>query len=106
MDPLGFGVLVKISVGGDTSHGTAHFDLAADEPHFPCSALFLDSSNALILRRKAEQREVYTRIGCGKFLRTESQRRASPLFTTVTSERTVPYGPISDDCPKAVVTVY
>jgi len=42
-----------------TRSGSAYFDQDAE---FPCTALFLDSEHALILR-KHERREVYARIG-------------------------------------------
>lgn len=92
-DPLGFGVLSQLHLPHGISYGEAFFDL---EPHFPCSALFLDTSNALLLAPSQASSPVFVRIGIAKFLRTDSQRKAMPLASTGPFPvNEVPYGPIT-----------
>lgn len=103
-DPLGFGRLVEILVDNDVSHGEAFFDID-NESELPCLALFLDSSQALLLQRLRPQSQNFVRIGVAKFLRTHSQRAALPMNAENIIERIIPYGPIGPQHPKAIVTV-
>jgi hypothetical protein len=74
LDPLGFGVLVQFTLShavsadgtvySGVSYGEAVFDV---EPRFPCFALFLDSSNALLLQNTDNgSRDVFKRVGLAK----------------------------------------
>jgi hypothetical protein len=85
------------------SYGEAFFDVA---PSFPTYALFLDSSNALLLQRSGQN---YKRVGLAKFLRTAKQRLLVPLADR-TSEpllqrEHIPYGPIGfrDACTTVTI---
>jgi len=91
-DPLGFGVLVQMEHSTGPSYGEAYFDF---EPQFPCHALFLDPSNALLLVVSKGKPDEYVRIGIAKFLRTEHQRNTEPIWPDDGSGlRMVPYGPM------------
>jgi hypothetical protein len=120
-DPIGFGTLVQFQLdAGITqngkhhdgiSYGEAFFDIA---PSFPCFALFLDASNALLLQK---QQWDYKRVGLGKFLRTNKQRQLEPLLSrpepgldngdrgTGLRNENVPYGPIGHKHPCTTVTI-
>jgi len=68
--------------------------------------MFLDSSNALILKPTGNAIHVYTRIGIANFLRTESQRKMAPMVSKDEGLIEVPFGPISDvDQPLVLVTI-
>jgi hypothetical protein len=135
--PLGFGILASIHLPHGISHGETFFDT---EPHFPCFALFLDSSHSLILKRKATITAVapkpkstellhksemkgiagernagnemagpmqeFVRIGIANFLRTEKQRNEMPLFSEATGFQSVPYGPITAQDERTLVTIF
>lgn len=125
-DPIGFGVIAKLDLSHGESVGEAYFDV---EPVFPCFALFVDSSNALILQpREAAIRQsprprvpsgrdaqpqgadqdlegAYVRIGIAKFLRTQSQREQESLLSLEAEFTRQPFGPIRPGDEKAVVTV-
>jgi hypothetical protein len=138
MLPLGFGILASIHLPHGVSYGNAFFDT---EPHFPCFALFLDSSNSLILKQKVTITEVakpqsrwfrfskkfrmlkgkglkgkevarnempapmqeFVRIGIANFLRTEEQRKMTRGIHTWPG---LPYGPITAQNERTVVTIY
>jgi hypothetical protein len=95
LDPLGFGVLVQMEYSTGPLYGEAYFDL---KPQLPCHALFLDSSNALLLEASEGKLDEYTRIGIAKFLRTEHQRETEHMLGKDRSGfQKVPYGPITKD---------
>ncbi|PKY04370.1 HET-domain-containing protein [Aspergillus campestris IBT 28561] len=114
-DPIGFGTLVQfqldagITLEGNhydgISYGEGFFDVA---PSFPCYALFLDSSNALLLQSSQQK---YKRVGFGRFLRTNKQRVLKPLLYqqepgidddgqgALPRRENIPYGPIGRSQP-------
>lgn len=100
--PLGLGVLVELHLDHGVSMGNAFFDTVS---HFPCFALFFDSSNALVLTLKAPNAEEYVRIGIANFLRTKHQRSTRPMYSESTGIVRVPYGPIHADDARVTVTV-
>lgn len=75
-DAIGLGVLSEIRLGEDVSLGDAFFDT---QPCFPCHAMFLDPSNALILKETGKGAGEFARVGIAKFLRTATQRAENPL---------------------------
>jgi hypothetical protein len=112
-EPLGFGVLTELHLSHGVSLGETFFDV---RPHFPCFALFLDSSNALVLQRAGMTQNEYGRIGIAKFLRTHEQRAKNPLPSrelgvSVYNDAeesivsTVPWGPISESDEEALITI-
>jgi hypothetical protein len=78
--------------------GSAFFDI---EPYFPCSALFIDPANCLLLKRHGKFPESYTRIGLGTFMRTMRQR--SVRLTT--GGYTV-FGPVTMNDPRQFITIF
>lgn len=100
--PLGLGVLVELHLDHGVSMGNAFFDTGS---HFPCFALFFDSSNALILTPNARNADDYVRIGIANFLRTDHQRSTRPMYSESTGTVRVPYGPITVDDARVIVTV-
>ena len=101
-DPLGFGVLVQLQHETGIAYGEAFFDLDA---RFPCSALFLDPSNALLLTPSTMRQGHYVRIGIAKFLRTVNQRQTRPILNPDMTLGNVPYGPIESVDTKVEVTI-
>jgi hypothetical protein len=63
-------VPVELHLKHDVSQGKAFFD---KEAQFPCSALFLDPGNALLLKARELPGE-FTRVGIASFQRTQGQR--------------------------------
>jgi hypothetical protein len=83
--------------------GRVHFDI---QPQFPCFALFLDSSNSLVLKPTGNAEDEYVRIGIAKFLRTRKQQEIKPLDIKKTSgPQRVPWGPITDTHARAFVKI-
>jgi hypothetical protein len=93
--------------------GETFFDV---QPHFPCFALFLDSSNALALQPTGKTQHEYTRIGIAKFLRTQKQRAENPipsweLGTNIYNDAeegdisSVPWGPITESDERVLITI-
>ena len=115
-DALGLGVLSEIRLSDGLSLGDAFFDA---QPCFPCYALFLDSSNALILKETGGGASEFTRVGVAKFLRTARQRADEPLPETETMKADTmavvklaesgvpmaPWGPITKDAVWTTVTI-
>lgn len=97
-------MLAEIIIENDASYGEAFFDLNIDVD-FPCFALFLDSSQALLLRSLNEQLNHFRRIGIAKFLRTQSQRMALPMNVENITQRRILYGPITSQYPRSIVTI-
>jgi len=64
------GTPVEIHLDHGVSIGVAFFDI---EVHFPSFALFLDDSNALILKPTGRAKKEFERIGIARFIRTKSQ---------------------------------
>lgn len=102
-DPLGFGVISQLHLPHGISYGEAFFDL---EPQYPCSALFLDPANALLLIPSDKNPSAFVRVGIAKFLRTEHQRKTLPLlsFDPIRHNR-VPYGPMASEDGQSEVTI-
>lgn len=120
-DPIGFGTLAQFRLDtGITqngkhydgiSYGEVFFDIA---PSFPCFAVFLDASNALLLQKSQTD---YKRVGFGKFLRTNKQRRLEPLIRQPEPgldnddrgaglrNESISYGPIGRKHPCTTVTI-
>ena len=96
---------MQIVVHDDISYGEAFFDMAGEE-HYPCFALFLDSSNAILVRESDLGGAPYTRVGIAKFLRTKSQRIALPMNMDNINAKRIPYGPIGPEFQKTVVTIH
>jgi hypothetical protein len=102
-EPLGLGNLVELRLDHGLSLGEAYFDL---EPDFTCFGLFLDSQNALILKKKGNPKSEFARVGIAKFLRTKSQREAEPFFEPGTIQpRHVPWGPMTENDERTMVTI-
>ena len=115
-DALGLGVLSEIHLSDGVSLGDAFFDA---QPCFPCHALFLDSSNALVLKETTRGAGEFTRVGIAKFLRTERQRGDNPLPKTETIKADIltmvtllesgvpmaPWGPLTKDAVRTTVTI-
>ena len=94
---------MQTSLPHGTSYGEAFFDLS---PQLPCTALFLDPSNALLLMPSSGNDGTYLRIGVAKFLRTEKQRGRVPMVSVPPRRfNRVPFGPISAEDETAVVTI-
>ena len=109
-EPLGFGKFVAIALGdgGDRSHisyGEAHFDTPGDE-EYPCYAMFLDSSNALLLKEGGPGNADFERIGVAKFLRTGAQRVELPMNADNIIAKRIPYGPAIREWPVSEITIY
>ena len=112
-EPLGFGLLTEVHLDHGVSMGETFFDV---QPYFPCYALFLDSSNALVLKQTGNPQGEYTRIGIAKFLRTQKQRLENPMPSVASVSSLyidggesvfskVPWGPITDSDARLLVTV-
>jgi hypothetical protein len=115
-DALGMGVLSEIHLSDGVSLGDAFFDT---QPCFPCHALFLDSSNALMLKETGRGAGEFTRVGIAKFLRTARQRADNPLPETETIKASIetvttlsqsgvpmaPWGPITENFVRTTVTI-
>ena len=106
-------MLTELHLDHDVSLGETFFDV---QPHFPCFALFLDSSNALVLKPTETTEHEYIRIGIAKFLRTQEQRIENPmpsLELAVNIYRDaeesdiskVPWGPITESDARVLVTI-
>lgn len=115
-DALGLGVLSEIRLSDGVSLGDAFFDA---QPCFPCHALFLDSSNALVLKETGRGAGEFARVGIAKFLRTARQRADSPLPAKDTVDARIetvvtlgqsgmpmpPWGPITEDAVRTTITI-
>jgi hypothetical protein len=102
-EPLGFGNLVELHLNHGLSLGEAYFDF---EAWFPCFGLFLDSQNALILKKTDDAGNKYTRIGIAKFLRSQSQREAAPFLNIEPLQLNyVPWGPVTENDKRVCVTI-
>ncbi len=115
-DAIGHGVLSEIRLIDGVSLGDAFFDA---QPCFPCHALFLDSSNALVLKETGKGAGEFRRVGIAKFLRTARQRADQPLprnetfKSDITSLLTLaecglpmpPWGPITANDARTTVTI-
>jgi hypothetical protein len=115
-DAVGLGVLSEIRLGDGVSLGDAFFD---SQPCFPCHALFLDSSNALVLKETGKAVGEFTRVGVAKFLRTARQRADNPLPENGTFAADItlvprlsqsglpmpPLGPITENVARTTVTI-
>jgi len=100
---VGFGTFVKLQLSHEISVGSAFFDI---EPQFPCSALFLDSQNCLILKPHGEGSNTFSRIGIGRFMRTPLQMSLEPLYDKATNRHyQVPCGPITKNDACTIVTI-
>lgn len=115
---LGLGVLSEICIGdtGGVSLGDVFFDT---QPCFPCHALFLDSSNALVLEATEDGTGEFRRIGIAKFLRTAEQRANEPLLNKGMIETSPdsllaaiksgmpmpPWGPITENIARTTITI-
>jgi hypothetical protein len=103
-DPLGFGIISQLRLSHGISYGEAFFDL---QPQYPCSALFLDPANALLLIPSDTNSSAFVRIGTAKFLRTDHQRRTMPLASfNPTRYNRVPYGPMTSEDGQSEVTIF
>ncbi|KIM99406.1 hypothetical protein OIDMADRAFT_56541 [Oidiodendron maius Zn] len=92
-EPLGFGVFMTVQTVGGMAFGEAYFDIESEKQD-QCMALFLDTSNALLLTPVDGRPGTFTRLGTAKFLRTSEQRRKEPLYDSRTNTANkVPYGP-------------
>lgn len=112
-DALGLGVLSEICLSDGVSLGDAFFDT---QPCFPCHALFLDSSNALVLKETGRGAGEFTRVGIATFRRTARQRADNPLPGMEMVENTIitlsescvpmaPWGPITENAVRTTVTI-
>lgn len=95
---------VKVRKNNETAPGFAAFDI---EGHFPCFALFLDSANALILRKFREGFE-FQRIGVASFLPIPSQQNESHTMGSrgiLHTSKKVAMGPIraNDLCSRVKI---
>lgn len=98
---------IKIRLGSDLALGFASFDF---EVHFPCFALFLDSSNSLLLRATGKGDQEFQRIGVARFLRTRNQAKEAQLplgdgRSIHYSSNKLPIGPMGPDEPRSDVRI-
>jgi hypothetical protein len=101
--PLGDGVLVELHIDHTVSIGEVYFDI---QPHFPCFALFLDSSNSLVLKPTGRGGDEYIRVGIAKFLRPDIQLPTDLLgWMKIHKAENVRWGPITNTDMRVFVTI-
>jgi len=95
------GTPVEIYLAHGVSIGRAYFDF---EVHFPCFALFLDVSRALVLRNTGKAKLEFQRVGVATFVRTRSQRESTGAipFASGSPQHS---GPITDQVPRSYVRI-
>jgi hypothetical protein len=92
------GTLVQIHLPYGVAIGVAYFDF---EINFPSFALFLDISNALIVKPTGNGKDSFERIGISRFVRAEKEK--DPSYNVFSSARYS--GVITEGVPRSEVRI-
>jgi hypothetical protein len=90
---------LRLSLHGEVYEGYGVFDF---EPYFPCSAFFLDTAYALLLKISDENTQKYLRIGLARFSSSPDEPRIRTKGSVSEDE---PWDVIGPEEKRTVITI-